>query len=119
MNADELAAIRRRLDAATPGPWRGAGDKVRATAAAALIEDNILVAYSTGHDHRLGLKTTGVAADIDLIANAPADLAALLGDAEKLNEVREFHRNWGDQDTDTLDGLDLWEQLGRLLGVTP
>ena len=25
MNADELAAIRRRLDAATPGPWRGAG----------------------------------------------------------------------------------------------
>ena len=51
--------------------------------------------------------------------NAPADLAALLGDAEKLNEVREFHRNWGDQDTDTLDGLDLWEQLGRLLGVTP
>lgn len=73
----------------------------------------------TGHDHRLGLKTTGVAADIDLIANAPADLAALLGDAEKLNEVREFHRNWGDQDTDTLDGLDLWEQLGRLLGVTP
>ena len=73
MNADELAAIRRRLDAATPGPWRGAGDKVRATAADALIEDNILVAYYTGHDHRLGLETTGVAADIDLIANAPAD----------------------------------------------
>ena len=68
---------------------------------------------------RRGLTTTAGAADIDLIANAPADLAALLGDAEKLNEVREFHRNWGDQDADTLDGLDLWEQLGRLLGVTP
>lgn len=119
MNADEVAAIRRRLNAATPGPWHGVGDKVRATAAGALIEDNILVAYYTGHDHRLGLKTTGVAADIDLIANAPADLAALLDDAERLNQVREFHNSWGDQETDTLDVLDLWEQLGRLLGVQP
>jgi len=119
MNADELDAIRRRLDAATPGPWRGVGDKVRATAADALIEDNILVAYYTGHDHRLGLRTTGVAADIDLIANAPADLAALLLDAESLNQVREFHHSWGDQETDSLDVLDLWEQLGRLLGVNP
>lgn len=67
----------------------------------------------------VGAVPEGEPPDIDLIANAPADLAALLGDAEKLNEVREFHRNWGDQDTDTLDGLDLWEQLGRLLGVTP
>ena len=119
MNADELAAIRRRLDAATPGPWHNVGDKVRATAADALIEDNILVAYYTGHDHRLGLKTTEVAADIDLIANAPADLAALLDDAERLNQVREFHHGWGDQETDSLDVLDLWEQLGRLLGVNP
>jgi len=95
MNADELAAIRRRLDAATPGPWHGVGDKVRATAADALIEDNIL------------------------IANAPADLAALLDDAERLNQVREFHHGWGDQETDILDVLDLWEQLGRLLGVNP
>lgn len=118
MNADQLAAIRRRLDAATPGPWRGVGDQVRATAADALIEDDILVAYYTGHDHRLGLKTTGVAADVDLIANAPADLDALLVDAERLNAVREFHRAWGDQDTDSLDVLDLWEQLGRLLEVT-
>ena len=103
----------------TPGPWRGVGDQVRATAADALIEDNILVAYYTGHDHRLGLKTTGVAADVDLIAHAPTDIAALLGDAERLIEIRDFHREWGDQDTDTLDLLTLWEQLGRLLGVTP
>ena len=84
-----------------------------------LIEDNILVAYYTGHDHRLGIKTTGVAADVDLIAHAPTDIAALLGDAERLIEIRDFHREWGDQDTDTLDLLTLWEQLGRLLGMTP
>lgn len=119
MNAEDLASIRRRLDAAIPGPWRGVGDQVRATAADALIEDNILVAYYTGHDHRLGLKTTGVAADVDLIAHAPTDIAALLGDAERLIEIRDFHREWGDQDTDTLDLLTLWEQLGRVLGVTP
>ena len=119
MNAEDLASIRRRLDAATPGPWRGVGDQVRATAADALIEDNILVAYYTGHDHRLGLKTTGVAADVDLIAHAPTDIAALLGVAERLIEIRDFHREWGYQDTDTLDLLTLWEQLGRLLGVTP
>ena len=35
----------------------------------------------------------------------------------RLGEVREFHSAWGDQDTDSLDVLDLWEQLCRLLGV--
>lgn len=119
MNAEDIAAVRRRLEAATPGPWNGVGDKVRATAADALIEDNILVAYYTGHDHRLGLKTSGMAADVDLISHAPSDLAALVIDAERLQEVRAFHRAWGDRDTDSLDVLDLWEQLGRLLGVTP
>lgn len=119
MNPEGIAAVRSRLEAATPGPWHGVGDKVRATSADALIEDNILVAYYTGHDHRLGLETSGMAADVELIANAPSDLAELVADAERLNQVREFHRTWGDQDTDSLDVLDLWEQLGRLLGVQP
>ena len=59
-------ATLRALEArATPGPWTPDGDKIRATAADALLPDNILVAYYTGHDHRLGLKTTGHAADVD------------------------------------------------------
>lgn len=61
----------------------------------------------------------GVPADIDLIANPPTDMAAHLSDAERLVEIRDFHREWGDQDTEALDLLYLWEQLGRLLGVTP
>ncbi len=52
-------------------------------------------------------------------AEAASDNFALLRDAERLDAVREFHRTWGDQETDSLDVLDLWEQLGRLLGVAP
>lgn len=39
--------------------------------------------------------------------------------AERLEELRAFHHSWGEQDTDSLDVLDLWEQLGRLLEVAP
>lgn len=53
------ATLRALAARATPGPWTSDGDKIRATAADALLPDNILVAYYTGHDHRLGLKTTG------------------------------------------------------------
>ena len=64
-------ATLRALEArATPGPWTPDGDKICATAADALIPENILVAYYTGHDHRLGLKTTGHAADVEFIAAA-------------------------------------------------
>ena len=52
-------ATLRALEArATPGPWTPHGDKIRATAADALIPDNILVAYYRARQ-RLGLKTTG------------------------------------------------------------
>lgn len=51
--------------------------------------------------------------------SAPSGNAAVLSDAERLAAVHEFHRSWGDQETDSLDVLDLWEQLGRLLGVNP
>jgi len=52
-------------------------------------------------------------------AEAASDNSALLRDAERLDAVREFHRTWGDQESDSIDVLDLWEQLGRLLGMTP
>ena len=51
------ATLRALAARATPGPWAPDGDKIRATAADALLPQNILVACYTGHDHRLGLKT--------------------------------------------------------------
>lgn len=39
--------------------------------------------------------------------DARSNLADLLLEAERLDAVREFHRTWGDQDTDSLDVLDL------------
>ena len=66
----EDATLRALEARATPGPWTPDGDKLRATAADALIPDNILVAYYTGHDHRLGLKTVGHAADVEFMAAA-------------------------------------------------
>lgn len=36
-------------------------------------------------------------------------------DATVLSPVRAFHAQWGDSDTDTVDQLALWEDLGRLL----
>jgi hypothetical protein len=67
--------------------------------------------------------------DLDLhVVSTPAMTASAqsLGAAQadgsqngdRLAAVREFHRHWGEQETDSLDVLDLWEQLGRLLGVT-
>jgi hypothetical protein len=54
-----------------------------------------------------------------LNTDVSSDIAAPPTDAERLTAVREFHRTWGDQETDSLDVLDLWEQLGRLLEVNP
>lgn len=45
--------------------------------------------------------------------------AARVVGRERLEELRAFHRSWGEQDTDSLDVLDLWERLGRLLEVAP
>jgi len=47
--SDDDAVLRALEARATPGPWTPAGDKIRATAADALIPDNILVAYAGAH----------------------------------------------------------------------
>ena len=111
-------ATLRALEArATPGPWTPDGDKIRATAADALLPDNILVAYYTGHDHRLGLKTTGHAADVEFIAAARDALPDRL---DRLDRIRDLHAKWGEQSPEDADGyLDLWETLGRLLDGDP
>lgn len=111
-------ATLRALEArATPGPWTPDGDKIRATAADALLPDNILVAYYTGHDHRLGLKTTGPAADVEFIAAARDALPDRL---DRLDRIRDLHAKWGEQSPEDADGyLDLWETPGRLLDGEP
>ena len=87
------------------------------TAADALIPDNILVAYYTGHDHRLGLKTTGHAADVEFVAAARTALPDRL---DRLDRIRALHAKWGEQSPEDADGyLDLWETLGRLLDGEP
>ena len=72
---DRLQEIRARLDAATPGPWnfgRIAGD------------------WGSVHTHgRTNVVINseddgGYAADQDLIAHAPADIAWLLDEVERL-----------------------------------
>ena len=70
----DIAAIRARLAAATPGPWR-------------------LVEVVTGMFNIVGVlsswnKTPCVsAADAALISHAPADLAALCGEVEELRKT--------------------------------
>jgi len=78
MTKEQLAEIRARLDAATPGPWtieEGSG------------EDERLVFVRT---ERGRLVRTIWMNDATFIANAPADLRALLDEVEALQaEVRK------------------------------
>lgn len=86
------ALMRERAEAATPSPWRAVGDQLRATAADALIEDNILVAYATGHDHRLGIKKSGAAPDAEHAASWHPDVA--LAVADWLDLTADFEPQW-------------------------
>ena len=75
------------------------------------------MACYTGHDHRLGLKTTGHAADVEFIAAARDALPDRL---DRGDRIRDLHANWGEQSPVDADGyLDLWETLGRLLDGEP
>src|SRR3546814_14018010 len=87
----DAASLRALEERATPGPWTPDGDKICATAADALIPDNILVAYYTGHDHRLGLKTTSPAADVEFLAPARPALP------DRPDRIRAPHSQRGDQ----------------------
>lgn len=80
-----LRSIRRRLRAATPGPWRYDGCSVtdqRRTGDSFSMEwipNGIAVS-----DERVNMR---IDADAELIAHAPADLAMLVAEIERLREV--------------------------------
>ena len=91
----DLDPIRARLAAATPGPWhawdRGIGSEVHV--GAECVSET--TQYERCRDLNDGFRETFAEADAALIANAPADLAALLAEVERLREavqrVREMH----------------------------
>lgn len=121
------ASLRALEERATPGPWAPAGDKIRATAADALIPDNILVAYAGAHWQRLGIKTyprggdvPEHAPDVEFMAAARTALPDRLDRLDRLDRIRALHAKWGEQSPEDADGyLDLWETLGRLLDGEP
>lgn len=81
MTTQEIEAIRRRLEAATPGPWRYA---------TIVTQDE---RYATGPQHEGGVGAPSeiknkAHADALLIAHAPTDLRALLDEVERLRGIQ-------------------------------
>ena len=74
-------SLRKRLEAATPGPWEAINAKTRSDVVSGLRQtpSRYLVAKigEPGHDQHF---------DADLIAHAPTDLAAALKVIERLKE---------------------------------
>ena len=77
---EQLAEIRARLEAATPGPWH-----------VAHTDGAVGKAEVTGEDRagnpiweQIHIADTGPV-DVDFIAHAPTDIAALLAEVEALN----------------------------------
>jgi hypothetical protein len=89
----DIAAIRARLAAATPGPWR-----VHSRGDVALIDPRQWPAWAVADDPDGGeddferLVAEATAADADLIAHAPTDLAALLDEVERLRAQVDDYR---------------------------
>lgn len=74
MTPDQLAEIKARLDAATPGPWEE--DELGLTGSGPPGPDNVVMWWNVPH----GMSDANVA----LITNAPTDLATLLAYVEQL-----------------------------------
>ena len=80
----DLDAIRARLAAATPGPWHAYGNTLAAETGGCTCSP-----HYGAHEAHCGLEEIGqvVESDADLIAHAPADLAALLAEVERLRRT--------------------------------
>lgn len=100
-------AIQARLDAATPGPWQRWVDQEPP-----LLWGSWDGMYTVGDDGEEGDDNNPVAKiyvleDIDLIANAPADLAYLLAEKRQLEARIEKALGWlGDEEVDPLVQID-------------
>lgn len=76
---DRLQEIRARLDAATPGPWQYHPDPIGALCGP--DGRNIITPYA-------GYGDSSDWPDINLIAHAPADIAWLLDEVERLRNTK-------------------------------
>ena len=86
MTDDELAAIKARAEAATPGPW--ARDMGHISTVCSLGPDGRVLA-KFAHFHRNGSWESTVQDDENaaFIAHAREDIPALLAEAERLREI--------------------------------
>ena len=99
MTREELAAIRERVEAATPGPWVAYANAPHEAAEArppsgcsvdSRAVENALLGAGRHRDRNGGFYDDSIAddvvmrADADFIAHAPTDLAALLAEVARL-----------------------------------
>lgn len=112
----DLTDIRARLTAATSGPWVRGHDELTVTAGTwpiaivGVSHDDITVDYEDDavfFDH----VSSSADADLDLIANAPEDIKALLNEVDRLNNaLQEIDRR-----IDTADPDELADQVRSVL----
>lgn len=115
----DLTDIRARLTAATSGPWVRGHDELTVTAGTwpiaivGVSHDDITVDYEDDavfFDH----VSSSADADLDLIANAPEDIKALLNEVDRLNNaLQEIDRR-----IDTADPDELADQVRSVLNNT-
>ena len=80
--SDRIAEIRARLDAATPGPWHKHDDEPWVTNSA------------TPPMRIIATGLRGQPENADLIAHAPADIAWLLDEVERVTLERDIAKKW-------------------------
>ena len=102
----DLEAIRARIAAATPGPWRSARN----------VKHAVMVGPEDAPRHicAFGPLSIGTADDTALIAHAPADLASLCDEVERLREILA-----GRTQAPTPEEVDAHAKHGRWRGVLP
>ncbi len=90
-----LESIRRRLEAATPGPWKAtvvSGDSAYYSNPSSNIHLNDMVAWPVGP---MSKSQAMASRDAELIAHAPTDIARLLAFVEPIAELITMFRGEG------------------------
>lgn len=88
MTDDNLAEIRRRLEGATPGPWRVEADENGAHIVADRVPEHPYPSFSFCVAEMWDYPLYDVHRTATFIAHAPEDIAALLAENERLRTAR-------------------------------
>jgi hypothetical protein len=84
----DLDAIEARLKAATPGPWQAVDLPYNGIDDPMIVNGELVYIAQTAYDMQSSSQEHDVDADTIFIANAPADVAALLGEVKRLREEK-------------------------------